>query len=215
MSDKQPPEPPKENNSPSDSPNPNPTAPLSNLQVPISPQILAQIVALMSGAGAQPRVMRGPNQPQLTGQIFPPQITGTLQQTWQGPYPPPEAVERYDKVQPGAFNRILSMAERMEAAQIEQSADSMRFQHQDTIRGQWLGFVTVVIALIGAGIMGAIGQPWLAGVFLTLPVMGVAKSLIESARSSSRPIADQNAPPSPTAANSPSTGDSPDATAQR
>lgn len=32
-------------------------------------------------------------------------------QTWQGSLPPPETIEKYDKIVPGAAERILSMAE--------------------------------------------------------------------------------------------------------
>lgn len=53
-------------------------------------------------------------------QMFPVQIgishPAILQQSWVGPYPPPEAVERYEKAMPGFFNRVVSMAERIEAA---------------------------------------------------------------------------------------------------
>ncbi|HUC12454.1 MAG TPA: DUF2335 domain-containing protein, partial [Stellaceae bacterium] len=30
---------------------------------------------------------------------------------WQAPYPPPEAIERYEKVLPGSFDRMIKMAE--------------------------------------------------------------------------------------------------------
>src|ERR1700722_7370195 len=33
-----------------------------------------------------------------------------LQQSWQGPYPPPHAIERYERALPGFFDRIVSMA---------------------------------------------------------------------------------------------------------
>jgi uncharacterized membrane protein len=104
-------------------------------------------------------------------------------QSWQGQFPPPEAIERYDKVHPGAFDRILTMAEKIESAQIEQSAQALRYQHQDTSRAQWLGFSLAAIAVICAAVLGAIGQPWLAGVFLAVPVMGAVKSLVDSGRS--------------------------------
>jgi uncharacterized membrane protein len=104
------------------------------------------------------------------------------QQLWQGPYPPPEAVERYDKVHPGAFARILTMAENMQAAQIEQSKIALQNAHSDIRRAHWLGFCVGALALIGAVVIGLWGNVWLAAAFLAVPVMGLAKALVESTR---------------------------------
>jgi uncharacterized membrane protein len=70
-----------------------------------------------------------------------------LQQSWQGPYPPPDAVERFERLSPGFLNRLVSMAERLEAAQIEQSGKALDYQAQATARGQNLGFATCIGAL--------------------------------------------------------------------
>jgi len=141
-----------------------------------------------------------------------------LQQSWQAPYPPPEAVERYEKLLPGFLNRIVSMAERVEAAQIEQSAAAITFQHNATRRGQWLGFAVAIAALFGAAYCGYLGQPWLAACFVAVPVMGVATALVNSAskgRSGTQGEQQARNASSPTAANSPSTGGLPGAPAQR
>lgn len=79
---------------------------------------------------------------------------------------------------PGAFNRLLSMAERMAAAQISRSADALKYQHRESFAGRWLGFAIAVLAMIGAGATAAMNQPWLAAAFLGVPVTGVAKVLI-------------------------------------
>ena len=89
----------------------------------------------------------------------------TVMQSWQGPYPPPEAIERYEKSLPGTFDRILSMAERMEAAQIAQSADALRSQANDVRRAHYLGAGLGAFAIAGAIVMGFAGQPWLAAAF--------------------------------------------------
>ena len=74
----------------------------------------------------------------MTPQIMVPVQTVQAQQTlqvWQGPYPPPEAIERYEKILPGTFNRILTMAENLQQAQIDQSRNAIHFARQDTRRG--------------------------------------------------------------------------------
>jgi uncharacterized membrane protein len=108
-------------------------------------------------------------------------------QTWQGPYPPPEAIERYEKILPGTFDRILSMAERMEAAQIAQSADALRNQADDVRRAHYLGAGLGVLAIVGAIVMGFAGQPWLATAFLAVPVMGLARAFVENWRAPNQP----------------------------
>ena len=74
------------------------------------------------------------------------------------------------------------MGERMQAAQIEQSATALKSQSSAITRGQWLGFGIGIAALAGAAYCANIGQPWLAAVFLSVPVMGVATALVNSHR---------------------------------
>ena len=40
-------------------------------------------------------------------------VEHTEVQVWQGQFPPPDAVEKYEAVLPGAFDRIVAMAERL------------------------------------------------------------------------------------------------------
>ena len=61
-----------------------------------------------------------------------------------GPLPPPETVERYELVLPGAFNRILTMAEQDQRNEFENNRSSWRFAHW----GQFFGFVSVLIIII-------------------------------------------------------------------
>lgn len=104
-------------------------------------------------------------------------------QLWQGQYPPPDAVERYDRVLPGAFDRMIGMAERLQAAQIDETQRALEYTRADTRRGHWLGFVIAGLAMLGAFGCLELQFPWVATVFLSVPVMAVAKALIESARS--------------------------------
>lgn len=127
------------------------------------------------------QVQRGqPMQPQLI-----PAAMIQQGQHWQAPYPPPEAVERYEKVLPGTLNRLITMAEQLQAAQIEQSARSLEYTHSDSKRGHWLGFVTTGIAMIAALTAAWLGQTVVACVFLSVPVMAVAKALIEISKAPS------------------------------
>jgi len=105
-----------------------------------------------------------------------------LQTHWQGPFPPPDAVERYEKVHDGAFNRILTLAEQLQNAQIAQSSTALGHHHADVRRAQWLATGSMIAAMAGALLSAVAGHDVIAGLFLAVPVMGVVKALVDSAR---------------------------------
>lgn len=105
---------------------------------------------------------------------------GQQVQVWQSQYPPPEAVERFEAVLPGSFDRILTMVERAQQAQIDAVEQVNRHLQADTKRGVWLGFVVAMGGLFGAGFCAYFAQPWVAGVFLGIPVLGLVRTLVTS-----------------------------------
>jgi uncharacterized membrane protein len=136
---------------------------------PIPPNILAQLLGPAPGIPLQGNsFMFQPPQAQL--------------RVWQGQFPPPEAVEHYDKVLPGTFNRLITMTEKLLDAQIAEAKEIRTFSNSETTRGQILGTVTTWLAMAGALVCAYLGQPWVAGGFLGVPVMAVARSLIESSK---------------------------------
>jgi Predicted membrane protein (DUF2335) len=139
--------------------------------------------------------------------VAPPQQLAQAQlQAWQGQYPPPDAIERYEKVLPGSFDRMITMAEELQAAQIGESGRVVGYTNAASRRGHYLGAGTMVVAMGCALAALYLGNGWVAGAFLTLPVMGVAKSLGDSAMARpdlAQTTASQNTAPPP--ANPPST----------
>jgi uncharacterized membrane protein len=114
-------------------------------------------------------------------------LPGTIQHAQRSaPYPPPDAVERYEALLPGAFDRIIAMAEQLQAAQIEQSRRALDHQNENSRRGHWLGFATTVLAVAGAGFCAWIGRNWVAAAFLSVPAMAVAKALVDAAKAPKR-----------------------------
>jgi uncharacterized membrane protein len=111
-------------------------------------------------------------------------LVQTQMQVWQSQYPPPDAAERFERILPGSFNRILGMAERLQEGQIEATERGQTYAMRDTRRAHWLGWSIAVLAMFGAVGCMLLNYPWgLAAVFLSVPVMGVAKALIETATS--------------------------------
>lgn len=105
-------------------------------------------------------------------------------QVWQGQFPPPEAIERYEQVMPGAFDRLMKMAELQQAASISANSEARTLLSSDTRRGHWLGFSVTCAAMACALVCAIVREPWVAGIFLSVPVLSVAKALIDSAKGS-------------------------------
>lgn len=101
-------------------------------------------------------------------------------QVWQGQFPPPEAIERYVAVQPDSFDRIIKMAERQQESAIDAAAKVQGYQHRDTKRGQYLGFAVTFAAVIGAAYCGMTDHVVVAVALVSIPVMTVARALIDS-----------------------------------
>ena len=104
-------------------------------------------------------------------------------QLWQGQFPPPEAVEHYEKLLPGVFHRIVTMAEQQSSASIQGTAEARTLLRSDMARGQWLGWSVAVLAIVGAVLLGITNHPTVAAVLVAVPVMSVAIALVNGAMS--------------------------------
>jgi hypothetical protein len=135
-------------------------------QTPVPPPGVIPGVVLQPGQ-ALPGVVLQPPYAVASPVVLPIQTVQAQQtlQVWQSPYPPPEAIERFEKVQPGSFDRILRMVENLQQAQIHQARMATEYAHSDTKRGQWLGFALGVIACVGSVTCLALGNPWVAASF--------------------------------------------------
>ena len=76
-----------------------------------------------------------------------------------GTLPSPETVERYEIIMPGAFDRILTMAEKEQDSKIGLNRDSLdavihskRTISKSVLRGQMFGFASVVMFFILLGL---------------------------------------------------------------
>jgi uncharacterized membrane protein len=101
---------------------------------------------------------------------------------WQGQFPPPDAVESYERILPGCFDRIIKMAEKQQDIQAKQVSDALKFASNDTKRGNWLGFSGLVLAMILAFVCFWKGEVAGGLAFLSVPVFTTIKALIDSAK---------------------------------
>jgi uncharacterized membrane protein len=97
---------------------------------------------------------------------------------YQSPIPPPEILEHYERILPGAMERLLHMAESQEEHRIESEKLALRSGISRANRGIAAGVFVVVVTLacgafafyehqqIGGGIVSVSGLAALAGVFV-------------------------------------------------
>lgn len=131
------------------------------------------------GDKAEPAPPHPVNQLHLPGIVGGGLLVGIEQQNhWQSPYPPPEAIERYERVLPGAFDRILKLVETAQDASIRQGAEANSYRFRETRRGHYLGAVVALGAIAGAVVLALNGAPVIAGALLAPPVLAVAYALV-------------------------------------
>ncbi|MCX2564813.1 DUF2335 domain-containing protein [Acetobacter thailandicus] len=123
------------------------------------------------------------------------------QHAWNAPVPPPEAAERFEKLCPGSFERMLRMAEKEQDNQIDLNQKQIAiaqktsenqvilatraqdFLATDTRRGHFLGALISVLAMTGAGAAEVYDQAAIGIAFLSVPIMTVAIAFINSHKS--------------------------------
>ena len=66
---------------------------------------------------------------------------------YSGPIPPPEALARYEEIQPGAADRILKMAEKQQEHRMALETKAIGGQVDQSKRGQLFGFILVFVCI--------------------------------------------------------------------
>lgn len=70
-----------------------------------------------------------------------------IRQQFEGPLPPPVALEGYERILPGAAERIMQMAERSLIHQQEISKAALAAETRESRTGQWFAFIVALSAL--------------------------------------------------------------------
>jgi uncharacterized membrane protein len=120
------------------------------------------------------------------------------QSQYSGPIPPPDSLQHYEEILPGAADRILRMAE--ESARsiresnskqliIEESIEQHR--HDETKRGQNFGLATVISMVALAGLAILCGYPIIAGTICSITVIGVAAVFVTGRNIKSKESTDE------------------------
>lgn len=81
---------------------------------------------------------------------------------YQGPIPPPEALEYFERIVPGAATRLIGMAERQAAHRQDLESALIRGNVSSEKLGQIFGTVVFLAGLGFAGWAAYLGMPWLS-----------------------------------------------------
>lgn len=94
---------------------------------------------------------------------------------FSGPLPPPSYLRDYETIIVGAADRIIAMAEKEQKHRHGWERSALR----NTTIGLWFGFF-IALGLLGGAIYSvSVGQPVIAGVFLTASAVGMVPALIK------------------------------------
>lgn len=87
------------------------------------------------------------------------QKLSVTQESFAGPLPHPSILEGYDKVIPGAAERILAMAEREQAHRHKMDSDHLSLLARERSRGQTYGFAIGCVAIVAGALTATLGHP--------------------------------------------------------
>jgi len=100
------------------------------------------------------------------------------QSTFSGPIPHPSILEGYERLVPGAAERILVMAESDSRHQQEIECAALHAAEAEVKRGQIFGFIIGLTALGASMLALAMGSPAVAGVIGGTTVVGLVSVFI-------------------------------------
>ena len=101
---------------------------------------------------------------------------------FSGPLPPPDALEKYERVSPGAAERIIAMAETQSSHRHELEKSLVDKGYKQTSKGQICAATLGALAIISGTIAGILGAQWTGSVIGGLVVAGLVYALIRGRR---------------------------------
>lgn len=99
---------------------------------------------------------------------------------WQGPLPPPAALQNFDDVVPGLAERIAKAWEVESAHRREVEKSDQKGFYRDLMTGKIFGLIFVLAALALAGFCAWVDQPWLGGIIGGGTISAVVWAFIRS-----------------------------------
>lgn len=102
-----------------------------------------------------------------------------VNENFSGPIPHPRHFREYEDILPGSAERILAMAERVQAHNIAMEAKNLAAEHDDRKRGMRFGFAALVLIVACAAFFGYEREIGLAALFLGSAALGVIAVFVQ------------------------------------
>ena len=118
--------------------------------------------------------------PQTTGSPDKKIIVQEKSVVFSGPIPEPGILEKYNRILPGAADRILTMAEKDATHVREREIEIISYSYKYRLRGQILGFAIGLFALFAAGFCAYLGQQVAASLIGVSGVAGLVGAFLKS-----------------------------------
>ena len=119
-----------------------------------------------------------PTEPSAPAQRQQGQAGPQVKAEFNGPLPPPDALEKYERVSPGAAERIIAMAER-ESSHRHASVDN---EYKEASKGQNCAVIIGALAIISGTIAGISGAQWTGSMIGGLVLVGLVYASIRGRR---------------------------------
>ena len=97
---------------------------------------------------------------------------------FSGPLPPPEVVEHYERVHPGAAGVILGMAQKEQDSRLAINSENSKEAVAYAQRGQWMAFSLALVAMGIGALVAHLGHPVVAGTIFGSVVLGVVGAFL-------------------------------------
>ncbi len=109
----------------------------------------------------------------------PPKKTRTVvTEAFSGPLPPPDALERYNSIAPGAADRIITMAEEETTHRRKLEQDIVHNGYEEAKRGQIFALFIGALGIIAGATVSVLGAQWAGAVIGGSTVMGLVSVFI-------------------------------------
>lgn len=102
--------------------------------------------------------------------------------SWEGPFPPPQIIEEFERIVPGAAKQIIDEWQIEAAHRRVFERRSLMFEGLERIGGRVLAFVFALAALGVAVYLATIGAEWAGGLIGTGTIASVVASMVYGRR---------------------------------
>ena len=101
---------------------------------------------------------------------------------FSGPLPPPDELEKYERVSPGAAKRIFAMAETESSHRRELEKSLVDNEYKEASKGQNCAVIIGTLAIICGTVAGISGAQWTGSMIGGLGMVGLVSAFIRGRR---------------------------------